>query len=423
MGNSLNIFVPHCSDLLTDHLPHGDGLIAHGFLTQLARRGHRLHVAVERVELNKPLHPNIIIHQIPCRSRGLLLSRLEYMYRVRALFKRLNSSVHFDLIHQLNPVFSGVSLSLIGSGLPLVLGTYVARWPDDSDSITATQRSWTDRFLSTARNVICNLQQRYADAIVLTTPAARNRLPWPDMVRDRVFMLPHGIDADLFSPEDSADAAARISAGQEDPTILFFANVVPRKGIFTLIEAFAIVARHNPNAILRVAGDGSALDEVKRRAASLSCIDRIEFLGRQDRGAAPSLFRNCDVYCLPSRGEPYATTVLEAMSCGKPIVVTDAGGLPYMVHDSGGKRVPVGDSALLAEALLDLLDHPEKRLAMGRYNRKLVEETMTWENVVSQLEEIYRQVIQRTASKRRGRHHREILLMDRASSSEAQEHV
>ncbi len=81
MSRSLNIFVPHCSDLLTDHLPHGDGLIAHGFLTSLAQRGHRLHVAAQRVELRQPLHPNITVHPIVLeRSRGLR-SRLEYMFR------------------------------------------------------------------------------------------------------------------------------------------------------------------------------------------------------------------------------------------------------------------------------------------------------------------------------------------------------
>ena len=65
MLHPLNIFVPHCSDLLTDHLPHGDGLIAHGFITSLARRGHRLHVAAQRVDLREPLHPNISLYLIP----------------------------------------------------------------------------------------------------------------------------------------------------------------------------------------------------------------------------------------------------------------------------------------------------------------------------------------------------------------------
>jgi hypothetical protein len=60
---------------------------------------------------------------------------------------------------------------------------------------------------------------------------------------------------------------------------------------------------------------------------------------------------------------------------------------------------------------------------MGRYNLKLVEATMTWENVINQLEEIYRQVVQRSASARRGRQHGEVPIMDRASSYEVQEHV
>ena len=59
MNHPLNIFVPHCSGCLTDVLPHGDGLVAHGFITRLAERGHRLYVAAERVELSKPLPENV----------------------------------------------------------------------------------------------------------------------------------------------------------------------------------------------------------------------------------------------------------------------------------------------------------------------------------------------------------------------------
>jgi glycosyltransferase involved in cell wall biosynthesis len=422
MGESLNIFVPHCSDLLTDHLPHGDGLIAHGFLTHLARRGHRLHVAVERVDVREPLHPNIAIYQIPPPTVGRIFSRIEYMLRIRSLFNSLHKIHRFDLIHQLNPVFTGLSLSLVGSGLPLVLGTYVARWPDDPDSITS-RGNWLRRGLGLGRGMIAGVQQRNADAIVLTTPAARNRLPRPNVVRDRVYMLPHGIDADLFSPETGWDSDTRLLEDQANPSILFFANVVPRKGIFTLIDAFRAVAQECPNALLRIAGDGSALAEVKRQVAGFNCAGRIEFLGRQERTAAPRLYRNSSIYCLPSHGEPYATTVLEAMSCGRPIVVTEGGGLPYMVHERGGKRVPVGDPVLLAKALLDLLRDPSQRIAMGRYNRKLVETTMTWENVVRQLEEIYRETLRRAVSTRRGQHRREMRILETPSVSEVQERV
>jgi glycosyltransferase involved in cell wall biosynthesis len=422
MRESLNIFVPHCSDLLTDHLPHGDGLIAHGFITNLARRGHHLHVAAQRVDVREPLHRNITVHQIPLARVGRIPSRIEYMFRLRSLFSRLKKDHRFDLIHQLNPVYTGVSLSLAGSGLPLVLGTYVARWPDDPDSI-ASRGKWIGGALALGRSLISQAQQRNADAILLTTPAACNRLPRPNAVRDRVHMLPHGLDTELFCPETGWDSDARVLAGQENPSILFFANVVARKGILTLVDAFSTVAREIPNSLLRIAGDGPALAEVKRRVAGLSCAGRIEFLGRQERALAPRLYRDCSVYCLPSHGEPYATTVLEAMSCGKPVVVTNAGGLPYMVHERGGKRVPVGDSVSLANALIELLRDPSQRLAMGRYNRELVATTMTWEHVAQQLEEIYRQTLQRVASTRHGDRRSEVLVLDQASDSGVQERV
>ncbi len=178
MRELFHIFVPHCSDLLTDHLPHGDGLIAHGFITNLAKRGHRLHVAAQRVEVREPLPANVTVHEIRPRGSGRLFSRLEYMLRVRRLLGTLKKECRFDLIHQLNPVFTGMSLSLVGCGLPLVLGTYVARWPDDPDSISSKGK-WVGQALAYGRNVICGAQQQQADALLLTTPAARNRLPRP----------------------------------------------------------------------------------------------------------------------------------------------------------------------------------------------------------------------------------------------------
>jgi L-malate glycosyltransferase len=399
MVKPLNIFIPHCSDLLTDHLPHGDGLVAHGFISHLAERGHRLHVAAQRVDLQQPLPANVRIYEIPLRLNAPFVNRLEYMARVRSLFSNLRKKQRFDLIHQLNPVFTGMSLSLVGAGVPLVLGTYVARWPEDAESSKRRDSSVT----TYVRQFIAQLQQGKADALVLTTPAAQNRLPEPQAVEDRIYTLPHGMDAQLFSPAKDWDSPARMAEEQKNPSVLFFANVVERKGIFTLLEAFSGIVREIPNCILRIAGDGPALVEVKRRAALLPCGNQIEFLGRQSHEAATELYRECSVYCLPSFGEPYGMTVVEAMSCARPLVVTAAGALPYLVHERGGKRVPPGNSAALAAALVELLNSPTERMSMGRYNRAVVESTMTWECVVEQLEDIYEQTIRKFKTKQGGK--------------------
>jgi glycosyltransferase involved in cell wall biosynthesis len=415
MKRPLTIFVPHCSDLLTDHLPHGDGLIAYGFISHLARRGHRLHVAAQRVDLREPLHPNVTVSEIPLICSGKLSKRAEYMLRVRRLLRRLKNDHRFDLIHQLNPVFSGISLSLTGSGLPLVLGTYVARWPLGLDAAT---KSWTSKAVVRFRDTIASLQQRQADALLLTTPAALDRLPHPTDAGDRIHFLPHGIDAELFSPACAADSTERSTTDQVTQSVLFFAHIKQWKGIFTLIEAFPAVARECPDTKLVIAGDGPDMSEARRRATSLDCAAQVEFLGRQERVDAPALYRNCSVYCLPSFGEPYATTVIEAMSCGKPLVVTDAGGLPHMISKEGAICIPAGDAVVLSKALVELLRDPERRAAMGRHNRDLVERTMSWDRVVEQLEQIYEITIQRFSSRRNGNRRSEGFSLEQTSSAD-----
>jgi L-malate glycosyltransferase len=385
-----NIFVPHCSDLLTDHRPHGDGLVAQGFIRRLAERGHVLHVAVSVVDLKTPLPPNVYLHKIES-GRNALWNRFDYVRQVRQLFFRLREDVAFDLVHQLNPVYTGISLGLSGCMTPIILGPYIGGWPDDPFSITS--RKWAVRIvLRSVKRAIAASQQHFAHSLLLTTPAAASRLERRS-ASSRMELLPHGIDSDFFCPKESR--AAQSGSSVEDSTeILFLAWLARRKGIFDLLKAFDLVAARFPRTRLAVAGDGSDLPEAQCAASALSSSDRISFLGRQDRAGAVTLLQNTDIYCLPSHGEPYGMTAVEAMSCGKPLVVTDAGGLGCLVDDQGGLRVPVGDTQALADALCTLIADPSRRKAMGDHNRRRVLETMTWDRVIDRLEEIYSAAIE-----------------------------
>src|SRR5271163_2743784 len=109
--SALRIFVAHPSGFLTDCKANGDGLVAYGFLEQLGRRGHEIHVAVERAEIAQPLPANVVLHHIGDNGRT---PRPVFMARMRMLFDRVRRKTQFDVIHQLNPVFSGMSLALAG---------------------------------------------------------------------------------------------------------------------------------------------------------------------------------------------------------------------------------------------------------------------------------------------------------------------
>jgi L-malate glycosyltransferase len=409
----LNIFIPHCSDLLTDHRPHGDGLVAHGFIRRLAERGHTLHVAVSEVDLKSPLPYNVCLHKIESGPKTLW-SRFDYVRQVRELFFRLNRHVAFDLIHQLNPVYTGISLGLSGCLTPIILGPYIGDWPEDPFSITS--HKWVTRAaLESVKRTIAAAQQHFAHSLLLTTPAAASRLEHRSAFT-RMELLPHGIDSDLFRPKESS-AARSASSGEDSTEILFMAWLERRKGIFDLLQAFDHVAARFPRVSLAIAGDGSDLFEAQRAAAALSAFDRISFLGRQDRAGAVALLQNTDIYCLPSHGEPYGMTAVEAMSCGKPLVVTDAGGLGCLVDDKGGLRVPVGDSQALADALCALIADPGRRRSMGEHNRRRVVRTMAWDRVIDRLEEIYIATLERNHRARRKRQTRATVMAQSKGTS------
>jgi L-malate glycosyltransferase len=382
LQKALNIFVPHCSGMLTDHLPHGDGLVAHGFIRRLADRGHRLFIAAEQVSLEHALPAAVEVFPLQRRFGAGGLGRLEYMREVRKLYRSLERTVDFDLIHQLNPVYTGISLALWPMNKPLVLGPYVAEWPNDPDAI-AGAGPVVRALLRDMKNSLARVQQRGAAAILITTEEARLRVVAPER-RSSTHLLPHGVDSDFFSP---SPAGGRSPDGST--VILFLANISERKGILEMLNAFDRLGSRFPDARLWIAGGGEHEQSSRAIASRLSCAERIRFLGPQNREQALELFRMADIYCLPSHGEPFGMTVAEAMSCGLPVVVTNSGGVRWIVDAEGGIRVPERAPEELAGALAELIGVPERRKKMGAHNRAKILKQFTWDRVIDHLEEIY----------------------------------
>lgn len=388
----LHIFVLHGSDLFTDYLPHGDGRAAYNFVTRIAGKGHHIYVATQRAELRQPLPPNVHLTVIESRFSNPLLVRLDYMRQVRQLLRQLSRTVCFDLIHQLNPVFTGLSLAAFDSPLPLVLGFYVPHWLRDPETLssTATLRGRTTGWF---RDRLAAVQQRFACILLLTTPAALKRIPNPSAVGDKIRYLGQGVDIDLFSPVPEQELEARLAEEHKHPSVLFLANISERKGIFTLLSAMQCVLEQLPLARLRIAGSGPDLERVMATARQLRIENQVDYLGQQEHAATAELFRQNAVYCLPSFGEPFATSALEAMSCGRALVITDSGGLPYLVPEEGSLRIPNGDVKALATALLELLRNPKRRTDMGAANRRNVLEKRTWPKIIAELEAIYYEIL------------------------------
>ncbi|GJG86390.1 glycosyl transferase [Gemmatimonadetes bacterium T265] len=391
----LSIFISHPSDFLTDCQAYGDGLAAYEVIRRLAERGHELHIAVDRSDLRGPLPAGVVLHAVGMRLPFATARPVEYMVRVRRVLNHVRRRHHVDLIHQLNPVNPGLSAALVGTGLPLILGQYVPQWPASASSVriptsaaghvglavTGPLVAWAERY-----------QQKNAAALVLSTPSASARLlAASDDVVGRVRVVPYGVDTEFFVPDD-----AKCGPADGVPVILFLAGLHERKGILTLLESFDQVVQSIPDCRLVVAGDGPLRGEVESRLNGLRASNQVRLLGAVDRTTVRDLMRASSVYCLPSDGEPFGLSALEAMACGKPVVVTDAGGLQHLVRADGGRKVPPGDADALAQALVDLLACPDMMRQMGERNRAVAVERYSWPRVIDQIEQTYRDALSRS---------------------------
>ena len=384
----ISVFISHPSHCLTDHLPHGDGLFAWAFIRQIAARVANVHVAVPLSDVQNQAPPNVHFHPLKTWVRASpstqsTLFRLEYAWRVRHLFDRLRAETRIDIIHQLNPGVLGLNLRLYGLGTPLVMGPLTSAWqPLETTSSSTSFRLGVKQQLKrrVLREVLCR-----TDAVLTSASEIHREVLEAGVSGPQILSFPFPVDTAVFHP--SAET------GPERPTILFLARLVREKGIHTLLDAFEIVSQALPDARLIVGGGGDEEAGVRQRVAASPSSSRITLLGHVPQASVCATMQNCSVYCLPSLGEPFGISALEAMSCGKPLVVTDAGGLAELVRPSGGLKVPPGDPRGLANALLFLLKDRARCASMGHYNRALALKEYSWDAAIDRLLRLYQELI------------------------------
>jgi glycosyltransferase involved in cell wall biosynthesis len=173
----------------------------------------------------------------------------------------------------------------------------------------------------------------------------------------RVSTIYNGVDGERFAPGGKAEARRRQGLPDAVPLLLYVGNLKPTKGCVDLLEAFPAVLSRHPDAQLVFVGAGAARDELLRRAASHGCAHRVRLAGAVPHPELADWFRAADLLCLPSHNEGVPNVVLEAMSCGTPVVATRVGGIPEVLPGFAGMLVPVSDRAALEDALLQACDH------------------------------------------------------------------
>lgn len=218
---------------------------------------------------------------------------------------------------------------------------------------------------------------RRADAVLTTSEYCRAAIRHHYGVAPaQVRLVPEGIDLPRWRR-----LAEQVPHTGDGATILCVARQYPRKHVADLLRALPAVRRAVPRARAVIAGDGPEHAALLRLAAELGLGGAVTFTGALADADLERLYRQADIFCLPSVQEGFGIVFLEAMACGLPVVATRSAAIPEVVPDrQAGVLVPPSDAAALAHALVELLARPRLRATYGAFGREYVER-FDWDRV------------------------------------------
>jgi glycosyltransferase involved in cell wall biosynthesis len=216
--------------------------------------------------------------------------------------------------------------------------------------------------------------------------------------RKDIKIIPDGVDTDYFSPANDGNEIRERFNLNGYYIILACGRLVERKGFEYLIKAMPHIIEEIPNTRLIQIGEGPEKTKLIELVSNLGVSENVMFAGVVSNEDLAKYYAVCDCFVLPSivdsRGdtEGSGTTLLEAMSSGKPVVGTNVGGIPYALCDGeGGFLIEQKNFSELAKKIIVLLKSKNLREEFGKKGREVVEKRFSWDKIAKKyLEEFGR---------------------------------
>jgi colanic acid/amylovoran biosynthesis glycosyltransferase len=212
-----------------------------------------------------------------------------------------------------------------------------------------------------------HLAEKIAQAKFITTvssygrAALMNASNWGEW--NKIELLPLGIDPEIFQPRPFRDNPAVFE-------ILCVGRLVPVKALHVLLESISLLKERKRAVRLRLVGDGPERAELERDVSERGLGDCVRFEGRLDQDRLREVYRDADIFVLPSFLESLPVVLMEAMATEIPCVATWVGGVADLIrHEIDGLLIPPGNAGAVAAAIERLRDDPELRKRLGAAGR------------------------------------------------------
>lgn len=308
-------------------------------------------------------------------------------FSLRALRLLRRRARDFDVVHDNQGLGYGL-LGLRSAGLPALATVHHPISVDrriDLAEATGLRRLTLRRWYAFVR-MQRRVARRVAPLVTVSQSSADDIVSDFGVARDRVRVVPLGVDTGVFRPLDQPRRPGSIVAVASAD--------VPLKGIGTLLGSVAKLATER-DVRLTVVGRVAPGGPTERLIGELGIGDRVRFVGGISDAELAEYLRMAQIAVVPSLYEGFSLPAVEAMACGTPLVASRAAALPEVVGDDGecARLVAPGDAEDLASTLASLFDDPDARARMGRAGRRRVAERFTWRTVAQQTARCYEETI------------------------------
>lgn len=233
---------------------------------------------------------------------------------------------------------------------------------------------------------------KQADHILVVSDELRTILTKKFAVStEKITVRSCGIDLQRFRPVPRDLARDRLGLSRQASIVLSVGELIPRKGFEVLMSAIARIVKHDSNLQLVVVGEGPLREQLLALAHDLAVEKVVHFVGSRPNEEMPLWYSAADIFVLPSRREGTPLALLEALSCGVPVVVSRAGGMSQVIeHGKNGLLVDIADPVDLENKLGLLLGDLHLR---QRFKETARDTVLSWAGIQDEIdiiEHLYR---------------------------------
>ena len=369
----------------------GIGTYIHNLARGLIQRGHKVYVLTktkgqDRHESREGV--DIFSYRYRYLQKGeAYFDGLAWSYFIAKKIRELDRKYHFDVIEFPNWEGVGFIYQFDRKRKPVVTRMHTPYFETLAIDLADQKIKFGDHFVCWTEKMAC----RKSDQLVTSTKCHRSMMVKNyNLKEEKITILPLGIQLVERPKNESGSSSGHIK-------ILYVSRLEKRKGTITLMDAIPLILKEHPQVEFTIVGkDRPHAPEGQTHQNYFlnkypDCRDKVRFLGFIANDELTQLYRDADIFVVPSVYESFGVVYIEAMMYAKPVIGCRAGGIPEVVKEGeSGILIDPHDVQGLVKAVGRLIEDESLRKTMGSKARRLCEENFSYELMVKRTESMYR---------------------------------